>query len=295
MATIRKREGFEGQIMYVIPRPMLKKFAQHVLIHQLIATDIGWYPKARYHYRERPSGAPEHILILCIDGQGWCEIDGKREVVDANQALVIPRNTPHIYGASDDAPWSIHWAHFMGTVSDYFPHLLPDGVYTMAVAPDTIEVLERLFHECYGAFLGSFAWQRMVHVTQTLHCLLGNLFFNNSLFSPILRTSQSRNLDRTLDYLSDNLDQPLSLQDMADQANLSKSHFSRVFKDQIGFSPTDYFIHLKVQHAAMLLSFTDKTVREISFEVGYQDPYYFSRVFKNIIGLSPTDFRKHSE
>jgi len=215
--------------------------------------------------------------------------------IDANQALVVPRKMPHIYGANNDNPWSIHWVHFMGAIADYFPHLLLDDVYTMDVASDTVITLEQLFRECYGAFLGSFAWQRMVHVTQTLHCLLGNLFFNNSSFSPILRTSQSRNLDRSLDYLSNNLDKTLSLQDMADQANLSKSHFSRLFREQTGFSPTDYFIHLKVQHAAMLLSFTDKTVREISYEIGYKDPYYFSRIFKKVVGLSPTDFRAHPD
>lgn len=292
MPAIRKRDGFEGQIMHVIPRPMLKKFSQHILIHQLIATDIGWYPTARNHYRKRPSGAPEHILILCVAGQGWYEVEGQHDIVEKNQALVIPRETPHSYGANNDNPWSIHWVHFIGSLSNYFPHLLLDHEYTMSVAPDTVAVLEQLFHQCYQAFLGSFAWQRMVYVTQTMHCLLGNLFFNNSSFSPVQRTSQARHLDRSLDYLSSNLDKPLSLQDMANQVNLSKSHFSRLFKEQTGFSPTDYFIHLKVQHAAMLLSFSDKTVREISYEVGYQDPYYFSRIFKKVLGLSPTEFRE---
>jgi len=295
MGMIRKREGFKGQIMYVIPRSMLKNTMRDLLLHQLLATDIGWYPEAHHHYRERPNGAPEHILQLCVAGEGWYDIEGRREIVRTNQALLIPRDTPHIYGASETAPWSVHWVHFMGSITDYFPRLLSDGVYTMEVAPDTIEVLEQLFHECYRTFLGSFAWQRMVYVTQTLHNILGNLFFNNSSFSPVLRTNQSRNLDKSLDYLSSNLKKTLSLQDMADQANLSKSHFSRVFKNQTGFSPTDYFINLKVQHAAMLLSFTDKRIREISYEVGYQDPYYFSRIFKKIIGLSPTDFRKHAE
>lgn len=293
MSTIRKLEGFEGQILHVIPRPMLRDLAHHVLLHQLIATDIGWYPQARHHYCERPAGAPEHILILCVAGRGWAEVDGEHVSVEANQALVIPAGAPHIYWADDGKPWSIHWVHFKGTVSAYFPNLLPDDVYTLPVAPETVDQLEGLFHECYRTFLGSFAWQRMVHVTQTLHYLLGHLFFNNSAFSPVLRSSQSHNLENTLDYLSENLSESLTLQDMADHANMSKSHFSRCFKEQTGFSPVDYFIHLKVQHAAMLLTFTNKTVREVSFEVGYEDPYYFSRIFKRIIGLSPTDFRHH--
>jgi len=288
---MRKREGFEGQIMYVIPRPMLKDMTRNVLLHQLLATDIGWFPSAKYHYRARPNGAPEHILKLCVGGEGWLEIDGKHEIIRKNQAFLIPRNVPHVYGASERDPWSVHWVHFVGTLSDFFPHLLPDGKYVISVDAQTTREMEDLFHECYNMFLGSFVWKRMVYVTQTLHLILGKLFFNNSSFSPVLRTSQFRNLDGTLDFLSKNIDKNISLTTMANQARLSPSHFSRRFKEQTGFSPVDYFIHLKMQHAAMLLSFSNKTVREISFELGYRDPYYFSRIFKRVIGYSPTEFR----
>lgn len=288
---MRKREGFEGQIMYVIPRPMLKDMVRNVLLHQLLATDIGWFPKAKYHYRARPNGAPEHILKLCVDGEGWLEINGRHEIIKKNQAFLIPRNVPHIYGSSERDPWSVHWVHFVGTLSDFFPHLLPDGKFVISVDPQTTREMEDLFRESYKMFLGSFVWKRMVYVTQTLHLILGKLFFNNSSFSPVLRTSQFRNLDGTLDYLSNNIDKNISLKEMADQAKLSPSHFSRRFKEQTGFSPIDYFIHLKMQHAAMLLSFSDKNVKEISFELGYSDPYYFSRIFKRVIGYSPSVFR----
>ena len=64
--SIRLREGFRDQILYVIPRPVLERNAGHPLLHSLMLTDIGWYPQARYHYCERAEGAPEHILILCV-------------------------------------------------------------------------------------------------------------------------------------------------------------------------------------------------------------------------------------
>ena len=64
-----------------------------------------------------------------------------------------------------------------------------------------------------------------------------------------------------------------------------------LFKDRTGFAPIDYFLHMKVQKATQLLDFTEKTVKEIAAELGFDDPYYFSRLFKKIMSYSPTEFR----
>ena len=64
--------------MHVVPRPILERARSHPLVSPLTLTDIGWFPSARYHYRERPAGAPEHILIYCTVGKGWFEVDGVR-------------------------------------------------------------------------------------------------------------------------------------------------------------------------------------------------------------------------
>jgi AraC-like DNA-binding protein len=90
--------------------------------------------------------------------------------------------------------------------------------------------------------------------------------------------------------LQKNIHRTLTLSEMAEHAHLSKSHFSRLFKEQTGYSPMDYFIHLKIQHACMLLS-TRMKVREIALQVGYDDPYYFSHSFKKVVGISPVQYR----
>ncbi len=295
MSPIRLREGFKDQILYVIPRPILEGLKTNPLLHQLLPTDIGWYPRARYHYCERKDGAEEHILILCMEGEGWFEINGQRRAVHKHEALIIPRREPHVYGAVEHNPWSIHWVHFSGTSSDYFAYLLPPDVYTLTVAPETIRSASALFEECYRSFLGSFVLQQMIYTSQALHHLLGCLFFNNRAFSPTLRTSQFHSIRETLEYLRQNIDRRVSLDDMAQHAHLSKSHFLRLFKEQTGYSPIDYFIHLKMQHACMLLSITHQTVHEISLAVGYEDQYYFSRIFKKVVGVSPSSYREAPE
>ena len=291
MQSLRLKDGFPGEIMYVVPRPMLEKARSHPLVSPLTPTDIGWFPSARYHYRERPSGAPEHILIYCTDGKGWFEIGGVRHDLSANQALIIPRQQPHVYGAVLDDPWSIHWVHFVGASGDCYVNLLKKGAYTLLIDTEMKVPLEALFAACRGTFIANFLLQRMIYASQTLHHLLGYLFFNNRAFSPLLRSSRFRSIDHTISFLHNNMSTQLTLDHMVQHSRLSKSHFIRLFKDQTGHSPMDYFIQLKMQHACMLLVFRELTISQIGMDLGYKDPYYFSRAFRKVIGMSPTEYR----
>ncbi|MCY3778936.1 MAG: AraC family transcriptional regulator [Chloroflexi bacterium] len=287
-------DGFAGEIMYVVPRPMLQKARSHPLVRPLTPTDIGWFPSARYHYRERPSGAPEHILIFCTEGKGWLEVEGGRYEISANQALIIPKRRPHVYGAVNDDPWSIHWVHFIGAAGDYYVGQLKKGAYSLSIDAGMSASLEDLFARCRDTFVANFLLQRMIYASQTLHHLLGFLFFNNRAFSPLLRSSRFRSIDRTVSYLHENMSEQLTLNDMVDHSGLSKSHFIRLFKDQTGHTPMDYFIQLKMQHACMLLAYGQASVGQIGEELGYHDQYYFSRAFRKVIGMSPTMYRQSS-
>jgi AraC family transcriptional regulator, arabinose operon regulatory protein len=291
LPPIRLREGFRGQVQYVMPRPLLQQMFGHPLLHSLLPTDIGWYPHARYHYRERAEGAPEHILIFCVSGAGWCELGGRRQPIFPGEALLIPAQTPHAYGAAPIDPWSIHWVHFAGLEADYFVRLTPDDTRKLSVESRCASTVEGLFHACYATLAGGFVLARLVYGAKLVHHLLAELFYNNASFSPGMRTSRFHSLELTVAFLHQNVHRPVSLAEMANHAELSESHFSRLFKEQTGHAPVEYFINLKMHHACTLLAQTQLTVRAISQEVGYADSYYFSRLFKKVIGMSPTEYR----
>jgi AraC-like DNA-binding protein len=84
----------------------------------------------------------------------------------------------------------------------------------------------------------------------------------------------------------------LTLEEIARQVNLSPSHFSFIFKKKTGFSPIEYFNHLKIQKACQYLLFTDLRIKEISSELGIDDQYYFSRLFTKVMGFAPNDYRE---
>lgn len=289
--SLRLREGFRGQILHVIPRPMLQQLAAHPLLHALLPTDIGWYPEARYHYIERLEGASEHILIYCTNGVGWYEVEGRRHLLDAGEAVIFPAGVPHIYGASERTPWSIHWVHFTGIEGDYYAQIPPGATHRLSVDRRCGEELIRLFGHCYNSFVGGFVLPRLIHASKLVNHILAELFHNNAAFSPNMRTSRFHNLTPTFVYLAENLHVSLTLAEMAAHAGLSESQFSHLFKQQTGHSPLNYFIHLKMQHACSLLTVTPLSVKEIAHELGYADCYYFSRMFKKVIGIAPSQYR----
>lgn len=289
--SLRLREGFRGQILYVIPRNILQQLAAHPLLHSLLATDIGWYPEARYHYCERPDGAAEHILIYCTGGSGWYEVDRVRHPLVAGEGIILPARTPHVYAASEQSPWSIHWVHFTGLEGDFLAKVPPEHTHRLAVDPECGAAVEALFRQCYGSFWGGFVLPRLVYGSKLVHHLVAELLYNNRAFSPSLRTSRFHSLEPTFAYFIQNLHAPLSLAEMAAQAGLSESQFSHLFKQQTGHSPLAYFIHLKMQHACSLLTMTQLSIKEIALEIGYTDCYYFSRLFKKTVGVSPSDYR----
>ncbi|GAU79560.1 response regulator [Fusibacter sp. 3D3] len=82
----------------------------------------------------------------------------------------------------------------------------------------------------------------------------------------------------------------LSLEGVARSLNISPQYLSKLFKEETGQNFIEYLTHIRVVMAQTLMKTSHKSVKEISFEVGYSDPNYFSRLFKKQTGLMPTEF-----
>jgi len=86
-------------------------------------------------------------------------------------------------------------------------------------------------------------------------------------------------------------DPELSLNDVAAQVNLSASHFSVVFSQEMCKTFKEYLTEIRINRAKGLLRMTTMRSADIAYEVGYNDPHYFSSVFKKHTGMSPIEFR----
>ncbi|MFA9457332.1 helix-turn-helix domain-containing protein [Halalkalibacter sp. AB-rgal2] len=109
------------------------------------------------------------------------------------------------------------------------------------------------------------------------------------------RTEKSENITRlkqVLTYMDKSLQERLTVNDLASHIQMSDGHFSRFFKSYIKMTPIDYLNHVRINKAAKLLKETDRSVLDISLEVGFENTSYFIRMFKRKKSCTPSEFRK---
>jgi len=98
-----------------------------------------------------------------------------------------------------------------------------------------------------------------------------------------------------LRYIEDNLDQELSIPQIAGYVAVSPRQLSRIFREFVNTSPAEYVSRARLDRAATLLRSTDRPVKDIAAQVGMPDIHYFTRAFGRYAGAPPASFRNRSE
>ncbi|HSC55499.1 MAG TPA: AraC family transcriptional regulator [Phnomibacter sp.] len=291
MRSTRKKEGFQGQKAIVIPRRILSGLcATDAIVQMLYVTDIGFYPKARYHFRQRTLGAEQHILIYCYEGKGEVTLDNKKLVLEAGDFCIIPKKQPHAYAADDKNPWTIYWLHCKGEKADAMIALIKEKFDGLKGFIRQKEKFIEFFNEMYERLERGYSSDHLRYANMCLWHFFSSIIYSDN--EAIRKTMHKDAMEDAISFLKSNIDQSLTLGDIAASVNLSVPHFSFLFKKKTGFSPIDYFNHLKVQEACRYLLFTDLRVKEIALQLGFSDQYYFSRMFSKVMGMPPNEYRE---
>lgn len=94
-----------------------------------------------------------------------------------------------------------------------------------------------------------------------------------------------------IDFIKNNLHEPITIKMLSEKACMSESHFFKKFKDEIGQTPIEFINNLRIERAITLLQNPNKKIKEIFLECGFENRSYFNRLFKKIKKVSPSQYQ----
>ena len=187
----------------------------------------------------------------------------------------------------------VEWLHFLPE-SVYFKHLLKFCSCVQELNTDDftsfIDVFGRLQAYFNQSLPGSDHRNLQLEIQSLIQFTLSRVF--HSLDPRIFEKDDTFiRLFPTLEFITENYRRNISLEDIAARSNLSPNYFHRLFTRTFHVSPFAYIRQMRMEEAVRQLVYTDKSVKEIAWDTGYEDEAYFSRTFTKINKISPGKFR----
>ncbi|MDO4275019.1 MAG: AraC family transcriptional regulator [Eubacteriales bacterium] len=171
------------------------------------------------------------------------------------------------------------------------------GIYLSSELANEKEILDALyeFYELPSDTLGYElkCMELICRIWRHLLCLTADMKdFPRVHNSELLQEQRVRAM---LSYIHTHFSENISIDSIADAANVSRSECFRCFKEILRKTPIEYLCEYRLSRAAQLLAGTDETIFHISYSCGFNSPSYFSKLFKDKCGISPGQFRLNSQ
>lgn len=233
----------------------------------------------------------DYQMVYITAGHGWysCESAGEFEVTEGTVIFVFP-DEQHSFMPDPETGWSEMWVGFKGgEQADTMVSMITDRknpIVRIGTSDTICDCYNRILTICTMEGLG-----RQEAICGFISSILGYVRYKHINLS----VSTTRNIDkiqRAQALLRESLMKNLSPADIAEQLGMSYSLLREQFKKSTGMSMSDYAINARHNLAKTLLSTTDKTIKEIAYETGFESMSRFCSSFRQHVGISASDFRK---
>lgn len=272
---------------------VLKKSEVYFSTPSQTAKRLYYYPTSAGHFfcvdgYHLIRGNYQSLLIThIIEGTFTFVENGKHITAKAGDTVILNCYEPHEYYTNNH--FESIWIHICGANSlELFDEI--EKNYGHLIKCNDIHHVQKLLFRIYNSISGVIPPDEL-NMSLDIYKLFAELLNPQSIKSSD-ESDYEDNIRSVKQFILSNLNEKLSVQSLADIVHMSTSHFSRVFKQQTGFSPYDYVLISRLNRAKDLLQKTEMSVAEIAYEAGFNSESNFICFFTENEGISPGKFRK---
>ncbi len=254
----------------------------------------GNHPTRYLFSTERGRILNEYQLIYITNGGGTFISDSvkKTELKEGNMFLLFPGEW-HSYQPAKRTGWDEYWVGFNGINIDnriqnaFFSKNKP--IFKVGLHEEIVQLYKQAINSAREQKTG---FQQML--AGIVNHLLGYAYTldKHYIFEDLQVIGH---INKAKIIFLENFRTNIKPEEVAKQVNMSYSWFRRIFKQYMGFSPSQYLQELRIQKSKELLTNTPITVKEIAFEVGFENPDYFCTAFRKRTGTTPIKYREFTQ
>jgi len=273
-----------------IPAALIEQQKKNPLTRDLYLTEAGEIVVEQGTIWGSSQNLNNYLLVYCAKGNGIVQIYKEQIPVTSEQFFIIPKGEVFKYYSVLNVNSRFLMACFDGKKAR---QLGKEFALVRNLIPSVNNMVanrEMLFDEIFNNLSKGFHDENLEYVNFCFGHLLATFVYANKTSDDIADESNPI-VRRAINYLGKNLDKKLTLKKLANEVGYSPTYLTTIFKKETNYSPISYFSHLKILKACEFLDYTNMKVKEISFNLGYTDPYYFTKDFKKKMGLSPRQYR----
>lgn len=252
----------------------------------------GDHPSRYLFSEERGRILDEYQLLYVTKGQGKFRSVSLQHSVTVTQGtlfLLFPGEW-HTYRPDIETGWKEYWIGFKGSQMDKW---VAEGFFS----PKNPIWHVRLRSDIVALYQDAIetATRQEAGFQQRLGGLVSHLMSLASFYNRNEAFSEVADQINHAKILIANQYQTITPESLAEQLYMGYSNFRRIFKEYTGFSPAKYIQEVRMNRVKEALTNTTRPVKQIAFDMGYENEDYFFTAFRRIIGMTPVEYRKMTQ
>ena len=260
-----------------------------------LAREVYLYPLSSGHfrytggYRNQRRSFDSFELFYIEEGSVELKNHSRTLTARAGQLVILDCYSPHSYYSQDG--WACYWLHFDGQVARAFYRRIMEAYDSFLFDLDQYSPAFLHLMNIYECFRLSRPIDE-AGISSQITSILNSILRDAPKVQKDVPVRES--IASTVAYINEHFRYPISIHDLSQHAAISPFYFTRVFRQETGYTPHQYIINTRLANAKFLLRTTEDSIKDIAIQTGWNSESTFCTAFRKSTGTTPTDYRNSS-
>lgn len=233
------------------------------------------------------------VIHYVTKGYGTFKFNGKVYNLKQGDIFILLKGMQVEYVASIDDPWEYYWIGFSGSNANEYLNRTSITNSCVANCEENSKIPKIILNMCEISKTYNPSRSDDILLLKELYSLLYALIEEFPKPFEYKDKELHTYIQDALNFINSNYMHSITVQEIADYVNLSRSYLYKMFIKNLGISPQRYLINLRMYKATLLLKGTKLPIGEVASSVGYSDSLLFSKTFSKHFSMSPLNYRNN--